>query len=133
MYKIIKKTDTVRVPPERLGEALEETVQELTQEIEQKRSTSVQLQEEITELERSKLAVKIVQHDVLNEVNEEKLNSKEQALNELLNFYRSNPRATLNEAGQVIERSKGTVSNYLNELEQAGLIHRNGEGIEVLQ
>ena len=30
MYKIIKKTDTVRVPPERLGEALEETVQELT-------------------------------------------------------------------------------------------------------
>lgn len=109
------------------------SVQELSQEIEQKRSIVVQLQDEIKELERSKMAVKIVQHDVLNEVNTDKLNAKEQALNVLLNFYRSNPHATLNEAGTVIERSKGTVSNYLNELEQAGLIHRNGEGIEVLQ
>lgn len=30
MYKIIKKTDTVRVPPERLGEDLERVVRELT-------------------------------------------------------------------------------------------------------
>jgi len=112
---------------------LRSTVQELSQEIEQKRSTSVQLQEEIAELERSKMAAKIVQSDVLNEVSTEKLNSKEQALNALLNFYRSNPHATLNEAGTIIERSKGTVSNYLNELEQAGLIHRNGEGVKVLQ
>lgn len=108
------------------------TVQTLDQELEQKRSIIVQLEQEILELKRSKKAAETVQHDVLNAVNAERLNDKQQALNALLNFYRSNPKATLNEAGEAIERSKGTVSNYLNELEQAGLVHRNGQGVEVL-
>lgn len=109
------------------------SVQILEQELEQKRSSIVQLEQEIVELKRSKKAAKIVQHDVLNAINAEKLNDKQQALNTLLNVYRSNPNATMNEAGGAIERSKGTVSNYLNELEQAGLIHRNGQGVEVVR
>lgn len=108
-------------------------VQELAEQIEQQRSTIVQLEAEIAELNRSKKATQIVQYDVLNDVNAEKLNDKQAALNALLNFYRSNPNASLNEAGDAIGRSKGTVSNYLNELEQAGLIHRNGSGVEVTQ
>jgi predicted transcriptional regulator len=109
------------------------TVQELDKQLEQKRSMVTDLESQIAELERSKKATSIVQYDVLNAVNAEKLNEKQQALNALLNFYRSNPTATLAEAGEVIERSKGTVSNYLNELEQAGLIRRNGQGVKVTQ
>lgn len=108
-------------------------LEQLEQELDQLRSSRVELIDQIEELKRSKRAAEIVQHDVLNVVNAEKLNDKQQALNALLNFYRSNPRATLNEAGEAIDRSKGTVSNYLNELEQAGLIHRNGNGVEVLE
>lgn len=108
------------------------SVQKLDNEIEHKRSSIVQLGNDIVELERSKKAASIVQYDVLNAVNDEKVNEKQLALNALLNFYRSNPDASLNEAGAAIERSKGTVSNYLNELEQAGLIYRNGQGVEVI-
>lgn len=107
-------------------------IAELNQAIEQRRSTVADLDRQIDALQRSKNAAAIVQHDALNTVNAEKLNDKQVALNVLLNFYRSNPTATLSEAGDVIERSKATVSNYLNELEQTGLIHRNGNGVEVL-
>jgi DNA-binding transcriptional regulator GbsR (MarR family) len=103
-------------------ERLRAEVDHLTQQIEK-------LQHQKADLTRST----IVQHDVLNSINADRLNDKQQALNALLTFYRSNPTATLNEAGEAISRSKGTVSNYLNELEQAGLIHRNGQGVEVLQ
>jgi len=106
-------------------------IEKLDEQIEQKRLTIDQLEQEIEQLERSKNAAQIVQYDVLNAVNAEKLDGKQQALNRLLNFYRTNPYATLAEAGREIDRSKGTVSNYLAELEQAGLIHRNGDGIEV--
>lgn len=131
-----QERSTLNAEIERLGQDLNDkrsTVQELDQEIERKRSTIVQLGDEVEQLSRSKKAAEIVQYDVLNAHNEQVLNEKQQKLNELLNYYRSNPHASLNEAGEAIERSKGTVSNYLNELEQAGLIHRNGQGVEVLQ
>lgn len=58
--------------------------------------------------------------------------TKQAAIERLLTFYRDNPDASLNDAGQVVNRSKTTVSNYLNELEQDGKIHRNGSGVQVL-
>lgn len=61
------------------------------------------------------------------------VSSKSEALNVLLNFVASNPKATLSEAGRIIGRSKSTVSSYLDELEKAGIIKRNGNGIEVLK
>ena len=121
---------------EQLTQELEQkrlTVQALDNQLEQKRSIVIDLEGQIADLERSKKAASIVQFGDLNAANEARLNDKQQALNALLNFYRSNPTATLGEAGAAIERSKGTVSNYLNELEQTGLIHRNGNGIEVTQ
>ena len=121
---------------EQLGQDLNakrSTVQNVDQQLEQKRSTIERLDEQIAELKRSIKAQNIVQFGDLNAANEARLDGKQLALNALLNFYRSNPNATLGEAGEAIERSKGTVSNYLNELEQAGLIHRNGNGIEVTQ
>lgn len=54
--------------------------------------------------------------------------NKEQAMNALLDFFEQHPNATLNEAGQYIERAKSTVSNYLNELEEAGKLRRTDDG-----
>ena len=119
-----------------LKQTLEQERSALAAEIEHLHAEADQLTKQIEKLQRQKTELTqstIVQHDVLNAVNAEKLNDKQQALNALLTFYRSNPTATLSEAGEAINRSKGTVSNYLNELEQAGLIHRNGQGVEVLQ
>lgn len=116
---------------EQISSALNSQRSELEQMLEQVERLTVQkveLERSIVEQKKDK---KAVQYDVLNSINAEKLNDKQQALNALLSFYRSNPNASLGEAAQAIERSKGTVSNYLNELEQAGLIHRNGNGIEV--
>ncbi|MCP4423499.1 MAG: hypothetical protein GY803_03310, partial [Chloroflexi bacterium] len=60
-----------------------------------------------------------------------KTEQKEQAKDALLVYLADNPNASLATAGQVIERSKTTVSNYVNELEQDGRLHRNGQGWEV--
>jgi hypothetical protein len=58
--------------------------------------------------------------------------AKVEAMNAMLNVYRQNPDASLAEVGRAIGRSKGTVANYLKELEQAGRISRNGDGVVVL-
>ena len=47
----------------------------------------------------------------------------------LLEAYRSDPQL---DASRVVGVSRATVYNYLSELEQAGLIRRNGDGVEVL-
>lgn len=57
-----------------------------------------------------------------------RLDNKTDAMNALLNFFEQHPNATLNEAGQYVERAKSTVSNYLNELEQAGKVRRTNDG-----
>lgn len=49
----------------------------------------------------------------------------------LVDYLVDNPEATLSQAGRHIGRSKTTVSNYLDELETAGVIERNGNGIMV--
>lgn len=58
--------------------------------------------------------------------------SKAQALDAMLDIYRADPNTTTSEVGRAIGRSRSTVSNYLTELEQAGRIRRNGDGVEVL-
>jgi len=124
------KTDLERAQSDL--DAKRSKIQDLDKQLQHKRSIVVELEAHLAELKRSNEAASNVHYDVLNTVNAKKLSDKQVALNALLNFYRSNPHATFAEAGEAIGRSKGTVSNYLNELEQAGLIHRNnGQGIEV--
>lgn len=69
----------------------------------------------------------------IEHANEQRRFGKEQAINIMLAFYSDNPSATQEEAGRACGRSRSWVSNRLPELEQAGIIERNGEGIEVLQ
>ncbi len=44
--------------------------------------------------------------------------SKEEALERVLNIYRSNPDASYEEIGRAIGRSKGTVANYVKKLKE---------------
>lgn len=46
-------------------------------------------------------------------------------------IYRSNPKASLRFVSNRVGRSPQTISNWLDDLEAAGRIHRNGGGVEV--
>lgn len=59
--------------------------------------------------------------------------SKLDALDIILDMYKADGRTPLRDVGQAIGRSPQTVSNWLSDLEQAGTIHRNGNGVEVLR
>jgi hypothetical protein len=68
----------------------------------------------------------------LSDVNAQRGAAKEQAIERMLVYYRQNPNASLSEVGGEIGKAKSTVSAYLGELETAGVIHRNGNGVEFL-
>jgi len=57
---------------------------------------------------------------------------KEQALTDLVTFWQANPGASYRVAGTAVNRSKAWVVGAVNELEAAGRIKRNGNGVEVL-
>jgi len=51
----------------------------------------------------------------------------------ILNFYRDNPLGSLRKAGAVAGISHTAVSNKLEDFEERGVVHRNGNGVEVLE
>jgi len=57
---------------------------------------------------------------------------KAQNMTALLAYYAKDPQSTLTAAASAVGISRQTVSNYLNELERDGAIHRNGDGVQVL-
>jgi hypothetical protein len=63
---------------------------------------------------------------------EQREHTKAEALNALVHFYAVNPNASLSQAGRAVGRAKSTIASYLDELEQAGRISRNGDGIQIL-
>lgn len=76
--------------------------------------------------------VPAVQNGDLSDVNAQRGAAKEEAIERMLAYYRQNPNASHSEVGGKIGKAKSTVSAYLGELETAGVIHRNGNGVEVL-
>jgi len=58
--------------------------------------------------------------------------SKAQALDTMLTIYEKDPDAGPTEVASAIGRSRTTVYTYLDELQKAGRIGRNGDGVEVL-
>jgi hypothetical protein len=57
---------------------------------------------------------------------------KEQALSDLVTFWQANPGASYSVAGSAVNRSKAWVVGAARELEAAGRIKRNGNGVEVV-
>lgn len=50
----------------------------------------------------------------------------------ILDFYRDNPHGSLRKAGAAAGISHTAVSNKLEDFEARGIVHRNGNGVEVL-
>ncbi|MEM7033858.1 MAG: DUF2637 domain-containing protein [Chloroflexota bacterium] len=92
-----------------------------------------QLRSEIAALRKEKRTAESLSMGSLNEANAVRQSNKQQALEDLIAFYSQHPNASLSEAGESIGRSKSTVSNYLDELEAAGRLHRNDQGVEIDQ
>lgn len=67
----------------------------------------------------------------LDKANMAKLDNKQAGLDATLQFIGANPGASLADIGAAIGRSRQTAGNYVNELAQAGLLHRNGNGLEL--
>jgi hypothetical protein len=53
-------------------------------------------------------------------------------LDSLLALYLDNPTLGVSDAARTLEVSRQTIYTYLDQLEAAGRIHRNGIGIEVI-
>jgi hypothetical protein len=69
----------------------------------------------------------------LDGVNDKRKAAKLNAQRDMLNIFRTNPHAPYRTVGEQIGRSGSTVSSWLNELSRAGVVHVNGNGVEVLQ
>ncbi len=66
-------------------------------------------------------------------LNAARLDAKQARVNSLLDYLTRNPHASLTEAAPVVGVSRQTVGAYVNELAQAGRLHKNGNGWEVAQ
>jgi len=69
----------------------------------------------------------------LEQAHQARRDKKRTAKQQLLNIIQNNPNITHTQAGQLIGRSKSTVSLYLSELEQDGHITKNGDGWEITE
>jgi hypothetical protein len=88
------------------------------------------LRTELSELHQEK---RVSNLDNLNSANAARALGKVAALNALVAYLADHPGASLAKAGRAIGRSKTTVAGYLDELEAAGRISRNGNRVKVLE
>ena len=76
--------------------------------------------------------VEEAQQTKLDAANRARTKSKAQAIEEMIAHFATDPNASYSEVGRAIGRSKATIGAYLDELEAAGHVHRNGNGVEIL-
>lgn len=89
-----------------------------------------QWQEAFLEFKRGALhGVNTTEQQPLDTDNTEKL----ERIRKLLDIYTDNPLETTAQVAKYLGVSRTTVYSYLTELEQQGVIHRNGNGVTLLQ
>jgi hypothetical protein len=88
------------------------------------------LRTELSELHEAKRASDLGN---LARANAARAGAKVAALNALVAYLADHPSASLAQAGKAIGRSKTTVAGYLDDLEAAGRISRNGDSVKVLE
>ena len=73
------------------------------------------------------------QNTVLDEVNKTRRVQKEKMMEQMLSIYLDNPRTGATDVSRTLGVARNTVYNYLEELEEAKRIRRNGDGVIVLE
>jgi predicted transcriptional regulator YheO len=71
-----------------------------------------------------------VKNHAFDTVNLSRTERKKQLLESMVNIYIHDSNAKVSTVANTLKVSRQTVYNYLNELEQAGRINRNGNGVE---
>jgi hypothetical protein len=59
--------------------------------------------------------------------------SRQEALDALVGVFERDPNTSYSQAGRAVGRSKSWVAGAVVDLEQAGRLRRNGDGIEILE
>jgi cell fate (sporulation/competence/biofilm development) regulator YlbF (YheA/YmcA/DUF963 family) len=94
------------------------------------------LQMEIADLQRThrteKRSLNGGNTDSISHAREIRRGQKEKALQTLLAYLEANPDAEFSDMAEKVGRTKRTVRNYISELSDAGQLHKNGHGWEVL-
>lgn len=81
----------------------------------------------------SKSASKMDKNTPVEPVDKPKLDvKKDDELDKILSIYQDDPFATLRFVGEQIGRSPQTIKNRLDDMEVKKIIHRNGNGVEIL-
>jgi hypothetical protein len=69
----------------------------------------------------------------LNRANAARKVSRQEALDALVAVFEQDPKTSYSQAGRAVGRSKSWVAGAVVDLEQAGRLRRNGDGIEILE
>jgi len=69
----------------------------------------------------------------LERANRQRRLNRKDALDALVAFFAENPTASHRVAGIAIGRSKSWVTGAIGDLEKAGRLQRNGDGVEVVE
>jgi DNA-binding CsgD family transcriptional regulator len=64
--------------------------------------------------------------------NEKRRQAKLEAQRIMLNLYRDNPFAPSKDIAEQLNKSPQTINNWLKDLEEQKVIHKNGNGVEIL-
>jgi DNA-binding transcriptional ArsR family regulator len=114
-----EETSTIKELTEQMGD--------LRVEIETLESNRGRLQRQVETLETAKVGIKALPAPANTQ------DKKAQRVKALLAYYAKEPQSPMTKAADEIGVSRQTVANYLDELEEDGAIHRNGQGIQVLR
>ena len=129
--------DDKRQEISRLTSAADEKRQEhshLSSAIDEKRQRLTKLARQLDAVDDgdvSEIDVEDVSTAVLNKARLTRESDAQAAIDALLTFYTNHPDATQAEAGDAVDRSRSWVSMRLSELEEEGIIRRNGGGVLV--
>lgn len=88
--------------------------------------------EQVQDVQNAKLNDLSKEWTGLERANEQRKADKQKAMRIMLDAYKENPYASLRDVGGIVGRSPGTINNWLKDLEEQKIIHKNGNGVEIL-
>ncbi|MBX3061275.1 MAG: DUF2637 domain-containing protein [Anaerolineae bacterium] len=128
LQELATATEQKRSELDGLVQERQTAVHRLEAQLQNLASRRDELLAEIKELKN----VKRLSNTGIEQINEERLASKQESLNAMLTYLSDNPHASLADIAAAISRSRSTAGNYVNELVANGRLHKNGQGWEIV-